>query len=74
MKKTLLARLERLERRQPEPVDADRSLEQVMAQLNIMGERMRAQPGWKEPTEEQKAATLREFTAMVETMRVERAA
>jgi hypothetical protein len=66
---SILARLARLERalHLDEP-DHDRSLEQVLKQLDIMGERMRAQPGWKPPTPEQIEKTKRDFTAMMATL------
>jgi hypothetical protein len=67
---SILARLARLERALhiDEPVD-DRSREQVLKQLDIMGDRMRAEPGWTEPTPEQIEKTKRDFVAMMEAMR-----
>jgi hypothetical protein len=43
----ILARLDKLEARLALPATVDRSLEQVMAQLNLIAERRREDPGWR---------------------------
>jgi hypothetical protein len=63
--KTILNRLAALEARHLEEPDADRSLEQVMKQLDLIAERLHASPDWKEPTPEQRAQSLRDLDAAV---------
>jgi hypothetical protein len=43
----------------------------ILAQLELTRERLRAQPGWQEPTEEQKADGRRALDEAIERIRAE---
>jgi hypothetical protein len=63
----IMRRLDALEARLAPPAVDDGALERVMAELDRMAERMRAQ-SWPEPTPEQIAALLAEFEASMATL------
>ena len=61
--KTILKRLEELERRKA-LVDAAPSIDEraeLMKELDILSERMREDPDWREPTTEEQAEMNRQF-------------
>jgi hypothetical protein len=55
------------------PPEADPS-PRILEQLQRIRERMQAQPGWKEPSEAEKAAAGRPFEGAIERIRAERQA
>jgi hypothetical protein len=59
----ILRRLDALEAKLAVKPDDNRSLEQVLKQLDLMAERMRADPKWREPTPDEIAQTKRDLAA-----------
>jgi hypothetical protein len=58
-----LRRLERLESRAPAVEDPRLAMEQVARQIDIIAIRKRTEPGWRPPSEAQKAQLYRDITA-----------
>jgi hypothetical protein len=67
----ILRRLDALEARLAAPATVDRSAEQVMAQINLIAERMRAAPDWKEPPPDPSGSRL---SKLIEACRAAKAA
>jgi acyl-CoA reductase-like NAD-dependent aldehyde dehydrogenase len=59
MKEKTLKRLEAAEARAPAIEDPGAAMESVRRQLDRIAARLRAQPGWKEPSAAERAATMR---------------
>jgi hypothetical protein len=65
MKEKLLRRLEVIESRQPPLEDPEASLDRFMACIEQIAARLRAQPGWKEPTEAERQQIYRNLEAHI---------